>query len=485
MSLSGALSNALSGLTATARNSSVVASNISNAMTEGYARRTLEISARTTGSWGGVQVDGVLRHVDLGLVADRREANSALQHADAVTTFYSRIEDLMGTPEDGASLSGRLTTFESAMIAAAARPDLTERLTTAFYAAEDVAETIKDISDGIQDIRMDADAEIETTVTRMNTLLDQVAELNVGINKARMTGGDPASLIDQRQAVIDELSDYIPIIEVPRDNDTVALYSAGGAILLDGSSAVEFGFSRTTMITANLTQSNGLLSGLTINGVAIDTADDKGPISGGRLAALFEVRDTLAEEAQARIDSVARDLVERFQDPTLDTTLLAGDAGLFTDNGTAFTAANEVGLASRLKINTAVDPDQGGEVWRLRDGINATTQGPVSDAALLQDMLAALNEKRIPASGPFSSSGISAPDLAASLISMAGTERNLSEQGLSFATTREAELKSRLLSDGVDTDEEMQRLLLIEQTYAANARLVQTIEDLLDILMSI
>ena len=68
---------------------------------------------------------------------------------------------------------------------------------------------------------------------------------------------------------------------------------------------------------------------------------------------------------------------------------------------------------------------------------------------------------------------------------MAGTERHLAEQSLSFATTREAELKARLLSDGVDTDEEMQRLLLIEQTYGANARLVQTIEDLLDRLMSI
>ena len=485
MSLSGALSNALSGLTATARNSSVTASNISNAMTEGYARRTLETSARSTGSYGGVQVDGVVRHVDHGLVADRREANSALQQSDTISQFYSRVEDLLGTPEDGASLSGRLTNFESALIASASRPDLSERLTTTLYAAQDVVDVFRRISDGIQDIRMEADAEIDSSVTRMNTLLDQVADLNTGINKARMTGGDPNSLIDHRQAVIDELSEYIPVIEVARANDTVALYSAGGAILLDGSSAVEFGFTRTNMITANMTQGAGLLSGLTINGVAIETEDDRSPILGGRLAALFRARDSLAEEAQARIDSTARDLVERFQDPALDPTLLPGDAGLFTDGGGAFLPADEVGLAGRLQINAAVDPAQGGETWRLRDGINAGAQGPVSDAALLQDMLSALAVKRTPASGPFATSGLSAPDLGSSLISMAGTERHLAEQSLSFATTREAELKARLLSDGVDTDEEMQRLLLIEQTYGANARLVQTIEDLLDRLMSI
>ncbi|WP_010141554.1 flagellar hook-associated protein FlgK [Oceanicola sp. S124] len=485
MSLSGALSNALSGLTASARHSSVVASNISNAMTEGYARRTQEVHARASGTWGGVEIGGVTRHVDRGLVADTRDANSAMQHADAVTVFQRRMEDLLGTPEDGSSLSGRLTTFESAMIAAASRPDLTERLTTVLYAAEDVAKTIKDIGDGIQQIRQDADTEIATATTRMNTLLEEMRSLNEGINRARLTGGNSAPLEDHRQAALDELSDYIPIIEVARDNGQIALFSAGGAILLDGNSAVEFGFSRTTTITANMTQSASLLSGLTINGVAVDTADDRSPIAGGRLAALFEVRDELAEGAQARIDSVARDLVERFQDPTLDPTLLAGDAGLFTDNGAAFAATNEVGLASRLTINAAVDPDQGGATWRLRDGLNATVQGPVSDATLLQDMLAALNEKRTPASGPFTTSGISAPNLASSIMSLTGTERNLSEQSLAFATTREAELKARLLSDGVDTDEEMQRLLLIEQTYAANARLVQTVEDLLDILMRI
>ncbi|MBR9763234.1 MAG: flagellar hook-associated protein FlgK [Rhodobacteraceae bacterium] len=485
MSLSGALSNALSGLTASARHSSVVASNISNAMTDGYARRTQEVHARASGTWGGVAIGGVTRHVDLGLVADRRDANSAMQQADAVTVFQRRMEDLLGTPEDGTSLSGRLTTFEGAVIAAASRPDLTERLTTVLYAAQDVAKAIKKIGDGIQQIRQDADTEIDTTVTRMNTLLQEVRSLNEGINRARLTGGNSAPLEDHRQAALDELSDYVPIIEVARDNGQVALFSAGGAILLDGSSVVEFGFDRTTTITANMTQSASLLSGLTINGVAIDTEDSRSPIADGRLAALFSVRDGLSEEAQARIDSVARDLVERFQDPALDATLLPGDAGLFTDGGAAFSAANEVGLASRLQVNAAVDPDQGGATWRLRDGLNATVQGPVSDASLLQDMLAALHEKRTPASGPFTASGISAPNLASSIMSLTGTERNLSEQSLAFATTREAELQARLLSDGVDTDEEMQRLLLIEQTYAANARLVQTVEDLLDILMRI
>ncbi|NVK62657.1 MAG: flagellar hook-associated protein FlgK, partial [Rhodobacteraceae bacterium] len=63
MSLSGALSNALSGLTANSSAASLVASNIANATTESYGRRTLETSSRTVGV-GGVQIDGVNRRID-------------------------------------------------------------------------------------------------------------------------------------------------------------------------------------------------------------------------------------------------------------------------------------------------------------------------------------------------------------------------------------------------------------------------------------
>ena len=61
----------------------------------------------------------------------------------------------------------------------------------------------------------------------------------------------------------------------------------------------------------------------------------------------------------------------------------------------------------------------------------------------------------------------------------------MSEQSLTFEVTRHGEIKERLLADGVDTDQEMQRMMLIEQAYAANARVVQTVDDMLQILMDL
>ncbi len=75
------------------------------------------------------------------------------------------------------------------------------------------------------------------------------------------------------------------------------------------------------------------------------------------------------------LDGMARDLYERFADPALDPTIAAGDPGLFTDRGAAFDPADEVGLAGRIAVNAAVDPAQGGQSWRLRDGIYAAAPG--------------------------------------------------------------------------------------------------------------
>ncbi|MBT9385811.1 flagellar hook-associated protein FlgK [Pseudooceanicola sp. CBS1P-1] len=483
MSLSTALSNALSGLTASSRAAAVVSSNISNAMTEGYGPRQLEVSARTNAG-GGVNIDGITRSMDAALVGDARTAMSGLSYQDTLSTYYTRMEDIMGTPEDSYSLTGRIATFESSLVTAASRPDLPERLTDVLYSARDVASGFEEASDTIQSLRMQADSEIAAAVDRTNELLQQVKELNVQITTAINTGSDANALMDLRQSTIDTLSEIIPVTETSRDHGAIALFTPGGAILVDGQAA-ELGFTRTNMITANMTLDAGLLSGLTINGIEIDTGNASGAIGGGRLAALFEIRDDLAVESQSRLDTVARDMIERFQDSALDTTRASGDAGLFTDEGAVFSAADEVGISARIGINAIVDPAQGGETWHLRDGLGATVIGSVGDASLLQDMVAAMQEARVPSSSAFGSSGLSASALAASLQSFAGTEANAADNRLAFAQARQSEVKERLLADGVDTDAEMQRLLVIEQNYAANARIVQVVDEMLQILMEI
>ena len=92
MSISSALSNALSGLTASARAAEVVSNNVSNALTEGYARRELGLSTRSLGGEGaGVKVDGVERVQNRTILADRRLADAAAGNAAVHQQFYTDL----------------------------------------------------------------------------------------------------------------------------------------------------------------------------------------------------------------------------------------------------------------------------------------------------------------------------------------------------------------------------------------------------------
>lgn len=483
MSIAGALSNALSGLTAASRSAEVVASNIANAATEGYATRTLVTSSRQ-GTTGGVRIDGVSRAVDPALLADRRLATAEQTREGGMATAMQRIETLFGTPLEPGSLTARVTAFETALIEASSRPDLAERLDRAVSAADGVAAKFREISAGLQQIRTAADGDIARQVANLNTDLGRVAELNKRITALTTKGGGAASLLDERQVVIDRIALVVPVIEVSRDRGAIALFTPGGALLLDGPAA-SIGFDPANLVAPQMTQANGLLSGLTVNGVPVSTDPQRGPLAGGSLDAAFRIRDDLTVRAQAQLDAMARDLATRFVDPAIDPSLPPTAAGLFTDAGAALDPALETGLAGRIRLNALIDPRQGDNSWRLRDGLGAALPGPPGEAGLLNRALNALQELRTPVGSVLDPVPQSLPDMAARVISDVGSTRQLIDQRQSFASVRATALQAAEREAGVDSDDQLQRLLLIEQAYAANARVIQVVDDMLDSLLRI
>lgn len=484
MSITGALSNALSGLTAAARTAEAVSNNIANALTEGYGRREVTISSQAISSAGGVKIDGITRHIDRGLLNDRRQAQAAQENARVAVDFLQRVEGLVGTPDEPSSLSARLAAFEESLVTAASRPDSTGRLTVVVNRATEVATAFNRAAAGIQSMRSEADRAIAQQIELLNTSLLQVRDLNTRVSAATNQGADTAALEDHRQTVIDRIAEIVPIREIDREHNTVALFTEGGAILLDGT-AGQIGFTAANLVTPHMTQDNGLLSGFTLNGRGVTSESAIRLFGGGTLGALVDQRDNLAISAQQGLDAVARDLVARFQDPALDPSLAATAAGLFTDGGTPLDPAEETGLSQRLAVNAAVDPDRGGMVWRLRDGLGAAVPGDVGAAEQLQRFADALVRPRQPESGNFGPGARSAGDLTSAYLSGIGISRDTQEQTLSFNIARFSETRAAELSDGVDTDQEMQRLILVEKAYAANARMLQVADEMMETLLRI
>ena len=483
MSITSGLSSALSGLNAASRAAEIVSSNIANAMTEGYGRRELQLSARTIGGSGqGVSVTGVVRRGDPILLGDRRLAQAGSGDREATASFLKRVESALGTVDSATSLGSRISDFDTALIEASSRPESEARLSKVLESAKALANHLAAAGTDIQQARSDADNQIENQVTQVNTALARIADLNGQIRATSGSGRDNSALIDQRQQSIDSISKIIPLREVPRDKGEIALFTTGGAVVLDGLPA-QLGFTPVGVIVAGMTQASGALSGLTLNGKPISTAAGDGPVSGGTLAAQFAIRDDFAPQAQAKLDATARDLVERFAAAGLDGTRASGAAGLFTDNGTAFNASNEIGLAQRLIVNAAADPSRDGALWRLRDGLGASTPGAAGNAQLLKDLQAALTTPRTPVSGGFMTGARSFSALAADMVSGVASARVTAENEASYAVARLDTLSTMEMEQGVDTDQEMQSLLMIEQAYAANAKVISTIGEMMQKLL--
>jgi flagellar hook-associated protein 1 FlgK len=483
MSLSASLANAMSGLTANSRAAEVVSNNVANATTEGYARQELDLSARTVGGRGaGVTIDGVSRVVDQALLRDRRLADAAVGQETVSTEFYSALERLVGTPEDASSLGGRLDALERSLIEASARPDSDARLRKVADAAVALSGQLNAVSGGIQQQRMDAETAIASQVRALNNSLSQVEKLNREILVATQSKRDASGLMDLRQRELDKISSIVPLRVVDREHGRVAVFTAQGETLVDGKAAI-LGFTPSRQITPEMTLGAGALSGITVNGRDVPTAGATSPLAGGSLGALFAVRDEMAVGAQTRLDAVARDLVERFADPAVDPSLAAGDPGLLTDAGGAFDAAAEVGLAGRIAVHGTVLPEAGGDLRHLRDGLQAPP-GDVGNGARLTALADALAAKRTPASGDLPPNR-GASGQAAFLLSEVGVARQTAETALAGEAGRQTALRAMQAADGVDTDAEMQKLMLIEQAYAANARVISVADDMMQTLLRI
>ncbi len=482
MSISSALNNALSGLSVTSRMAETVSTNLSNALTDGYGRRSLELSSGQIGGvGGGVKIEAINRFVDAGILADRRLADAALSGQQQGAQTLNRLEQTLGGPDDPAGLGARLAQFERALISAASDPASETRLATAVSRLGDVTDTLQANTRSIQSLRQEADGAIARDIDVLNNALIQVENLNGDILRLKSTGNDVSALLDARQSVVDQIAQIVPIRELPRDNDTIGLMTTTGTTLLDGR-AVQFGFERTPTITADMTLTSGALSGITLDGVPLDPTTGIGRLDGGSLDASFAMRDATLVEAQASLDEIAADLIVRFQDPTNDPTLTAGDVGLLTDQGSPLNTADVPGLAGRISINAAVDPAAGGTLSLLRDGLNAAAPGPTGNAAQLERWIDALGAARADLPGAASRS---AAGRIADFTAQVGSSRLGAEEKLSFTAARWDTLREAELTTGVDTDLELQNLLRVEQAYAANARVIQTVDFMMQRLMEI
>lgn len=479
MSLMLALANAKSGLFASEQQTATASANIANASTPGYVRKETALTSLVLGGAGsGVEASQVRSFTDQQLLRDLRFESAGVADFSARASALDRYANVLGEPHEERSIAFQVTNFADGIRELFDNPSSTTAQRGVLTAAQDLAASFGAVENAIRAERETAEGDIANAVVDANEALSKIEDLNERVRQTIAADRDPSDLQDERDRQLDALAEVIGIRSFEREDGETVVMTREGVTLLDGR-AREIQFTAVTTIPPAATL-GAPLSGLSVDGIDITPgiADPKG-VKSGKLAGLFALRDDILPQFQSQVDGFAQGLITTFE--AVDATVVPGNPGLFTDAGAALTPPPAPGLAGRIAVNAAVDPDLGGALYRLRDGVAAVAPGAPGDTTQVEAFLDGLNAASAfpPGTGLPTSETIFG--YASAMIDAQQTARVDAENKAETRIIVRDALQARHVNQtGVNIDEEAQRLLVVEQAYAANARVISTIQSFFD-----
>ena len=489
MSLTTALNNAQAIFNNTGAQSSVVSNNISNASNADYSRR----QAMLTTDMSGAQVVKIARATEPALQKSYLSSSSADAAQQLLLNAYNSLQSAtLGGNDNEIAPATYLSAFQTAMQTYAGSPSSTTAAQSAVNAAQSLATALNNATTSVQTTRADADKQIGSDVDTLNGLLNQFQQANDAVKTASATAGPTSSALsdalDQRDAVLKQISQIVGVTTVTRTNNDMALYTSNGATLFE-TVPRSVTFTPTNSYTAGTTGNN-----VYIDGVALTAGQGAATTAQGSLQASLQVRDDVAPTYQKQLDEIARGLVTVFAEQNQSDPTAAAQTGLFTwSDGTVPTSASVVtGMASSITVNPALIASEGGDPNLLRDGgINGTdyvvnTSGDSGYSTQLDTYITSMNTKMDFDSSAGSDTNASLMDYSSSSIGWLEGQRSAATtagENTSAALSRSTSAYSN--ATGVNLDEELTLMMDIEQSYKAGTKILNAVNEMLQSVLDI
>jgi flagellar hook-associated protein 1 len=352
MGLSAALATAMSGLRANQAALSITSGNVANAQTPGYVSETPNQTELATGTAGTtVQVDGVTRQLDLYVQNQLRTETGGEGFADQTSNILSQLQSLYGTPGGTGTLETAFNNFTSALQSLSTSSSGLSAETTVIGAAQTLAQQINTTSEGIQTLRSNVEQDLGTSVDQANADLTQIASLNQQLQGMGANDPSAATLEDQRDDAINDLSSLMDVNATTNSANQVSILTNTGVQLVSGTQASQFSFtavgslSPTSLYSTNPQQNGvGTLTVKLPNGASMDAIANN-VISSGRIAADIQLRDQTLVQAQNQVDQFAATLSSSLSDTTTQgTAVSSGSLSGFTVDLSNLQSGNSINL---------------------------------------------------------------------------------------------------------------------------------------------
>ncbi|MEO2108740.1 MAG: flagellar hook-associated protein FlgK, partial [Actinomycetota bacterium] len=304
-----------------------------------------------------------------------------------------------------------------------------------------VAGRFQSLSHEFDEMQGDVIQRARATVTDINGIAHQLADLNIAISAATDSGTVPNDLLDQRDQLVRTLSEHVGVT-ARTDNNGLLSVSIGGAAIVAAGRVNE----------VSLDTSNP-------GGVVLRVSNSPVPLrpTGGRIEGLLQSTNVLIPEHQARIDALAVQLADVVNGQHQQGQDLDGNAA---GNFFAATGARDF----------ALDPSVLGRPRAI--GLAAAGAGAFDGSnAVAMAELAGLD------GGP--------DDAYRALIAELGVSAQTANQRLTLQESLTTQFDAqREAVSGVSIDEEMSNLVAFQQAYDASARFLTAIDEMIERLIN-
>ena len=326
MGLSTSLTNALSGMHTSQSSLEVLSRNVSNAGTPGYHRQSLTV-IDTVGAHSTYARSGSIeRAFNRSLQAHYTSAISDAGYTASKASALDRLQTFLGKPGDAGSLDTMFGTLQNSMQALSTSPDNYATRATVVSQAQAMATTLNSLTRDVQGLRTEAETQMSASVDTLNRSVDALQRINLSLGNQSIDNSSRATLMDQRDLLVSQISEIIDVRVDYRSDDTVALMTRTGVGILDGKAST-FSFQPGGAMTAdkqfnaNSGQSGvGKLLLTTGSGTTIDLVQQN-VIQSGTLGALIDLRDDTLVTAQSQLDEIAAGLAQALSTVTTPGTI--------------------------------------------------------------------------------------------------------------------------------------------------------------------
>jgi len=431
--------------------------NIANVNTPGYTRQRVNLAASPPlqQSAPGQMGSGVTA-VEVTRIYDHFVAGQILEEQQALGRWQARQEALQDAEmafdiREGTGLDAALGEFWAGWQDLINSPGGNTERVALLSVGEGLAETFRRVDADLRRQQANLDDSIDAAVVQVNDQIEQLAELNRQIGEVEAGGQNANDLKDRRDLLLKDLSERIDVRTFEDAQGQVAVRLADGRPLLEGGVTWK-------LVTAPDSSGHSRIYWSDSGSGLVDVTSR---IEGGKLGGWLEVRDVELVDYRSRLDTLAVALMDEVNAQHTAGFDRLGRPGLDFFSGSG---------AADLSVNAAVagEPD--------RVAAAATAAGAPGDNANAVAIAAIQNAAIV--------GSTTLDDAYSALVGDVGLNARISKDFFQHKTAMTAALENRRQSvSGVSLDEEMLNLVKFQHAYEAAAKLVTTVDEMLETVM--